>query len=300
MRWRKLGHVFVPSGEHEWMLTHAANPVADYLGADTYRIYFSCRDKSNRSSVGWVELDLRFPREVQRVSAAPSLSPGLVGTFDDSGCSVGCIVRNGPKRLMYYMGWNLSVTVPWRNSIGLAISEDGGITYRRSGLAPILDRSDSDPYSLSYPWVLRDAEGWRMWYGSHSHWGAKIDDMIHVIKHAESDDGVSWNRDALPVIAPRTGSEYAFARPCVLNDGIYRMWYAFRGDAYRIGYSSSYDGNSWIRQDNMVGIGPTPGEWDGEALAYPCVFDHGNERYMLYCGNGYGRSGFGLAVLDKA
>jgi hypothetical protein len=33
-------------------------------------------------------------------------------------------------------------------------------------------------------------------------------------------------------------------------------------------------------------------------IEYPFVFDHGGARYMLYNGNGYGRSGVGLAVLE--
>jgi hypothetical protein len=33
-------------------------------------------------------------------------------------------------------------------------------------------------------------------------------------------------------------------------------------------------------------------------IEYPAVFDAGGRRYMLYNGNGYGRSGMGLAVLD--
>jgi hypothetical protein len=30
------------------------------------------------------------------------------------------------------------------------------------------------------------------------------------------------------------------------------------------------------------------------------VFDHKGERYMLYNGNGYGQTGFGLAVLAQS
>ena len=34
-------------------------------------------------------------------------------------------------------------------------------------------------------------------------------------------------------------------------------------------------------------------------ISYPCVFDYKGKRYMLYNGNDYGKSGFGIAVLDK-
>jgi len=33
-------------------------------------------------------------------------------------------------------------------------------------------------------------------------------------------------------------------------------------------------------------------------IEYPYVFDHGGEKYMLYNGDSYGRTGFGIAVLE--
>ncbi len=34
-------------------------------------------------------------------------------------------------------------------------------------------------------------------------------------------------------------------------------------------------------------------------IEFPRVFDHGGRRFMLYNGNGYGKTGFGLAVLER-
>jgi hypothetical protein len=34
-------------------------------------------------------------------------------------------------------------------------------------------------------------------------------------------------------------------------------------------------------------------------IEYPCVFDHGGRRYLLYSGNGFGKAGFGIAVLES-
>jgi hypothetical protein len=298
MKWRKLGHVFSPRGEHPWMASHAANPVADPRGGDLYRIYFSTRDASNRSSIAWVEVDMRDPCRVLRAASEPVLAPGTIGSFDDSGCSMGCIVRRGAQRSLYYMGWNLGVTVPWRNAIGLAVSTDGE-RFERVSLAPVMDRGDADPYTLSYPWILAEPDGWSMWYGSNLEWGATQADMNHMIKFAHSSDGRSWQRDGRVAVPPAHPGEYAFARPCVVRDGaLLRMWYAFRGESYRIGYAESHDGRAWTRKDREAGISTSPGEWDSDSIEYPAVFDHGGARYMLYCGNGYGKTGFGIAVLD--
>ena len=64
MRWRKLGPIFQPAGDRAWMRSHAANPVAEHRGGDRFRVYFGARDERNRSSIGWVEIELRRPHEV--------------------------------------------------------------------------------------------------------------------------------------------------------------------------------------------------------------------------------------------
>ncbi len=48
----------------------------------------------------------------------PILSPGTVGLFDDSGVAVGSVVRRGDADYLFYMGWNLRVTVRGRTPSG--------------------------------------------------------------------------------------------------------------------------------------------------------------------------------------
>jgi hypothetical protein len=72
----------------------------------------------------------------------------------------------------------------------------------------------------------------------------------------------------------------------------------FRGDAYRIGYAESPDGYTWTRMDDRAGIEASVDGWDSEMIEYPHVFEHDARLYMLYDGSRYGRTGFGLAVLD--
>ena len=90
------------------------------------------------------------------------------------------------------------------------------------------------------------------------------------------------------------------SKPCVIrDDAFYRMWFSCRGDTYRIGYAESEDGVSWERMDERAGIDVSSSGWDSESIEYPCVFDHKGRRFMLYNGNNYGLTGFGLAILDK-
>ena len=77
------------------------------------------------------------------------------------------------------------------------------------------------------------------------------------------------------------------------------MWYCHRGLTYRIGYAESRDGIHWNRLDHLSGIDVSQDGWDSEMIEYPFVFDHKGKRYMLYAGNGFGKTGFGIAVLTN-
>jgi hypothetical protein len=138
-----------------------------------------------------------------------------------------------------------------------------------------------------------------MWYGSNTQWGAEKRDMRHLIKYAESSDGVHWEREDVVAIDFARPGEYAMCKPCVLKDDHrFRMWFCSRGETYRIRYAESNDGIEWLRMDDDAGIDVSPDGWDSEMIEYPCVFDHQSKRYMLYSGNGFGRTGFGLAVAE--
>jgi hypothetical protein len=299
MRWKKLGHIYKPDGSRPWGCTHAANPVGEHIGGDSYRIYFSARDEVNRSAIGWVEVDLKAPTEVLAESTQPELLPGEDGFFDDCGCSIGCIVPVGEKRYLYYMGWHLTQRVPWQNQLGLAISDGPGKRFERWSRFPVLALDESDPYTISYPWVIIENGRFKMWYGSNIAWGKAKEDMRHLIKYAESPDGIRWERKNIVAVDFDFAGEYALCKPCVLKDGdTYKMWFCSRGERYRIRYAESQDGIVWKRKGHQEAIDVSNEGWDSDMIEYPCLFDHKGRRYLLYSGNGYGREGFGIAVWE--
>lgn len=299
MKWKKLGHIYEPTGSMKWARSHAANPVAENIGGDYFKIYFSTRDDQNRSSIGYIVIDINEPERILEESQEPILKPGDLGMFDDCGASIGCVIAVGEARFLYYMGWNLSVTVPWKNAIGLAISETPGKPFKRYSRFPIICLDEVDPYTISYPWVIIESRQFRMWYGSNLKWGPKKSDMLHVIKYAESEDGIHWKRENKVVIDSESDEEYAICKPCILKDKEeYLMWFCSRGDKYCIQIAKSRDGIQWQRLGKDLGIDVSQFGWDSEMIEYPFVFDHKDRRYMLYCGNGYGKTGFGMAIKD--
>lgn len=299
--WRKLGAVADDARTHDWVASHAALPVVEVEGAATIRVYFSTRDAAGRSHIAAGVLDLSSSNLRLEVEPRPLLAPGPLGAFDDSGVTSSCVVRDGGRRIQYYTGWTRGATVPFYFNVGAAVSDDGG-AYRKVSVGPVLDRNDIDPYLTASPWVLVDGGTWRMWYVSGVRWTIESGAPKHYyhVRYAESPDGLHWRREGRVCIDFASASEYAIGRPCVIKDadGCYRMWYSYRGAAYRIGYAESADGIAWVRRDEDAGIEPSVDGWDSEMIEYPAVFDAGGHRYMLYNGNGYGKTGLGLAVLD--
>jgi len=309
MRWTKKGLIFTVDNISDWMAHHACVPVADKISEEILRIYFAPRDKTGRSRATFFEVEADNPSHVTYVHDRPVLDLGPLGTFDDSGVMPSCIVNREGKKYLFYIGWNQGVTVPYRNAIGLAVSNDGGLTFERVFPGAVVDRNQSEPYFCASPFVLIDGGKWRLWYASCTGFPIinRKPEPVYQIKYAESVNGFDWKRPNTTCIQYSFSGE-ANARPCVLKEkGLYRMWYCFRGsidyrtskrESYRLGYAESLDGINWTRLDHLVGIERSPDGWDSEMIEYPFVYEHRGQKFMLYNGNGFGETGIGYAVLE--
>jgi hypothetical protein len=295
--WRKKGLLISPQKSLWWMQTHAMIPTVDHLGGDFYRVYFSGRDSENRSQIGFAVV--RVCEEhlaVQEFCREPVLTNGELGCFDDNGVTPSCVVTVGEKKYFYYIGWNKGATVRMHLFGGLALSDDGGRTFYRYSQAPIIERCRVNPLLNTAPFVLKEGDLWRMYYVSGVQWINK-DLPRYNIQYAESEDGLNWVREGHVCINFSTPSENALARPCVLKESnVYKMWFAHKGEAYRLGYAESTDGKHWERRDEHSGLSVSYNDFDSEMVEYACVFEHAGRKYMLYNGNNYGSDGIGWAV----
>jgi hypothetical protein len=306
MTWLKIGQIFSTDKNFDWMWSHSANPVPYILNEEKgiVRVFFTCRNKINESHIGFVDIDFYNDFKILNLSEQPIISPGKLGQFDDNGTAMGYLILKENRFYLFYLGWNLRVSVPWLNTIGLAISDSIDGEFKKISLAPIMDRSNEDPFSISYPSILLDDGKYKMWYGSNLSWGKYQNEMQHVIKYAESEDLILWKRTNEIHIGLQNKNEYALSKPWVMKDGdLFKMWYSYRANGnisnYRIGYAESSDSKQWIRKDNEACIDVSPGGWDCEMICYPSVFKLKAKTYMLFNGNGYGKTGFGLAILER-
>jgi hypothetical protein len=292
--WQRIGRLFEPTGQADWLQTHAALPTVLETSGDRVTLLCAGRDSQGRGNIGSIEVSL-LGNTPPLIAPQPLLAPGQLGAFDDAGVLPACVVTAGDRKLLYYTGVMLGKSVPFYYAIGLAVCE--GDAWTRVSSAPLLDRNAVDPLLTASPCVLFDEGRFRMWYVSGVRWEARDDGPRHYynIRYAESHDGLHWEREGLVCIDFKPG-EYALARPCVRRDADrYRMWFPYRGERYRIGYAESDDGLTWVRNDDAIRFVGNAQPWESEMQCYPWVFDAEGARWMLYNGNGYGSSGFGIA-----
>lgn len=305
MRWTKLGRVFSAENVNELMVEGARAPVPLHIGNGRYRIYFCSTDANICGRIFSLEFDIEKPSEIFNLVTEPIIDIGQIGYHDDNGISTSSLLTVDGNIYLYTIGFSRKNRIMFDAASGLAISRDGGTTFEKF-IGPVVDRSVDDPCFSCSPMVTYKDNQWRMWYVSGERWEKQGDCFKHYynIKHRTSRDGIYWDPHATVCLDFANEYEYAIARPSVIceADGRYRMWYSFRAqpgiETYRIGYAESDDGLTWVRKDSKVGIDVSAEGWDSEMICYPYVFEHNSVKYMLYNGNGYGRSGFGLAVLE--
>lgn len=308
MKWTKLGLVYAPDGTQDWARTHAMLPTPVYLPAqDIIRIYITCCDAAGIGRPGFVDVRPGEPTVVINASTAPLMDVGAGGTFDENGVLCTSVVHSIDGRMfMYYVGFEIGTRVRYRLLTGLAISEDGGLSFRRHSLTPVLERSSHELYFRGGPFVRVENGVYRMWYVGGSTWldiGGKSMPEYRV-KYLESTDGAQWGPAGQTIVDITEADEHGFGRPWVTgSDGAYELFYSVRRKslaAYRMGYAVSADGIAWERRDSVLGLDVEPGGFDSDAIMYAAVVDTPAGRICYYNGNHFGREGFGAARLDRA
>lgn len=115
------------------------------------------------------------------ISSAPVLRRGT--GWDAGGVKDPWAVRAGGRVYLYYSGYDASPRQ--RRGIGLALSDDGGRTFKRAGREPVIRAGAGDPV---FPVVQRTGGSWRMWYTARAGHGRTAIDL------ATSRDGLRWRR----------------------------------------------------------------------------------------------------------
>jgi hypothetical protein len=221
----------------------------------------------------------------------PVLKIADPGRFDDGQLLSPEVKFDGRLFRMWYTGmaslWHPSGFGFYR--IGLATSVDGIRWQRAAGGRPVFDvgLADSpDEVQAATPTILRDGNGYRMWYAA---WSPRHN---HTICAARSDDGLQWRRenDGLPItgLSPSIAFAPAVTR---LGDRLLLVYQALQAKP-GLYAAVSDDGLAWTmcREGRPIVEPGGPEDFDAGLVGHP-TFIPGEEenggtvrKRMLYIG----------------
>lgn len=309
LEWEKRGHIYTADwGGMSYGKARAFISLPDRIRC--YPICYQPRDAAGMTLALSYALDLD-PKEPHKILVPPreSILPlGGYGTFDEFGIMAECAVVHGNDVYLYYDGWTRCTSVPYNWAIGLAISHDGGESFEKVGLGPVVGATLHEPFLQASPTVQIAGDGlWHMWYLSGTSWisaGSGYESR-YVIMHATSTNGIDWARSSRPTLPTVLEDECQAGATVFWHDDRYHMIFSYRhgadfrkaGRGYRLGYAHSADLERWIRDDAALILrGPSSG-WDSDMQCYPTVLQYDGRVFLFYNGNNCGQTGFGYAEL---
>jgi predicted GH43/DUF377 family glycosyl hydrolase len=278
---------------------------------DRIRIYFGARNGVvGGAAIYFIDIDGRDPSKILQFSMQPVLEKGEPGFFDQDGILPVCVRKVDDKIFLYYGGFTKSINHPHFCMMGLAISNDDGITFNRYSNGPIIPISDVDPCLIGSADIYEKDGMLHMVYTSGVKW-VKVKENLEVLyslKHSFSEDGIHWECNSRYILED-SPEDFALAKPSIFKiDRTYFMAFSkrsisdYRNNAagtYRIQFAQSNDLINWSITNEIEGLDISSTGWDSEMVCYPSVIEFEDKIYMFYNGNNFGESGIGYAELKK-
>jgi len=280
---------------------------------DRVRVFFTTRFSSEdgtawRSQPMFVDFSLEMDKRLSEPIQV-ELPKAKLGCFDEDGIFPFSPVLVDGIIYAFTTGWSRRQSVSVETGIGIATSADLGKRFTRLGDGPVLSSSIDEPFLVCDGFVRRVGEEWVMWYCFGTGWKFDADESqwerTYKITQTRSENILEWSPAGGQEVVDSVGGEMeAQALPSVtqLPSGefwmsfCYRDTFNFRTEAnagYKLGFASSFDGQSWERSDEKLDFARTG--FDSRMQCYPNIFSVDDTIHLLYNGNEFGRHGFGLA-----
>ena len=304
MAWRGRGLIYAPPYDGSWKHQFSMLPTPHLRQNGDLRIFLGFCDPKMVGRVGYIDVRSEDPSKILSISKYPVLEIGVPGAFDDNGVVPISLVRSGDELRLYYIGFQLGVKIPYFMFCGLAASTDDGDSFKRVSKSPILDRNDFELYARCGCHVMWDEGLWRMWYvGSVKEGWCQIGKKsvpLYNIRHVQSEDGINWFPSiGTTCIDFANSDEHGFGRPFVRKvDSHYEMILSVRtySRGYYLSQALSKDGLVWERSNEILNVvRPENSSWDSRNSSYAHTYQHLGQQFLLYNGNGCGKSGVGFA-----
>ncbi|AGW15016.1 glycoside hydrolase family protein [Megalodesulfovibrio gigas] len=309
--WRRMRRIIGPAEYLPWNKSRVGLPVCLPCDEHCWRIWFSACNEQGQSDALCVDVDPSDAMNILAFRQCPGLERGGDGAFDSAGLMPGCVLAVDGCILLWYSGMRLRQDVPYELAIGLAISEDGGVSFRKVSEAPVLTAGPDDAGLAHSPMVVHHPDGFEMWYAGGTEWTSfegRVNPQ-YSLRCAHSPDGIHWT-PAGPVFALAEQGIGAAGRPWFVASERPRLFFDVRGanrfreptsgEAYRLHHAPLHGKTIRPAEIEPVVFTPVPtaDDWDGWMQAYCCIVPFRDSHIMFYTGNGFGRAGFGYAVAE--
>jgi len=300
----KRGFIFKTNKLYDWAVSHTYMPTPDVR--DTYiRIYLAFWDENKVGQIGFIDVDIDNPSKILNICRNPVLKIGKPGRFDDNGVSPSYMKNKDGVKILFYIGWQLGVTVPYHLFSGVATTFDDGETFQASSDVPYLDRLDGEAFARSAPMIVIETDSLlrknSIYYFGASKW---MWDPTHNRYWYDSEIKLlaSPKRAGIPVNIPKSNT-FGHGRPWVIWDGNrHHMFFVYRTfedpTKYKQGYGVSENGiNFDVTYDTVIPFGKD-GDFDSEAASHLVVVPAGGRLVGFYMGNDFGREGMGWCEVE--
>ena len=274
---------------------------------DTLRMYYHGR-LDDRIRIGFAEALIDDPLTWTKHEGNPVLDLAGPGEPDSEWCAYPWVVPITETRWhMYYAGFGGEFWRPrmkiWYTM--LAVSDDAGITWRRSGLGPIIDvGEESAPHEAASGScaVVRVGDEYWMYYTALREGLGYPRGLYISIALATSPDGWTFTPHeagahcSSPTWAILSRISAAPSRPSMTRAITTSSGTTRRGRKYRLRYAESRDGINF-EVDPKVVVDASESGWDAVMTEYPCIVELPDRDLLYYCGDTF--AGIGVAERRK-
>lgn len=310
MKAEKKGFIYKVNNPYEWWHAALQAPAPIIYDENTIRIYVGAWDSEIISRLAYIDVDINNPTRVKKLSSTPILDIGRDGCFDDNGVFPAHVYNFGNGTVyLYYTGFQKLDKIAFSNFSGLAVSYDGGDTFKRISEAPVMDRADEGLYTRAgisiYP-CDDSEEGFHCVYSAGNSWfylnGKKR--PVYEVFYQKTTDGIHFSTVGKKVVACNLEVEHGLGRPQIIKLGdkffVFYTRRIIKDMKYFLGCSYTTDFKTWTRYDEIFDnvYHGGEGEFDYKMIYFPAVVkvnDH--KAYCFYTGNHYGEDGIGYIKL---
>jgi hypothetical protein len=297
--WQKLGRVLEASGA-PLSRTHAMLPTP-HLMADRVRVFFASCDDEMRGRVFFADFEPEPPFRMIGRSAAPVLDVGPTGAVDCDGVNPSQAVANDGRLALLYIGWRRGPPeAPYTLFAAVATSDDDGESFERA-TEPLLGPFPGERLFRTAPHLERRADGWRLLYigGDAFQDGPEGRRLpVYSLMELQSLDPRRWDGAPRVVLAPDAAAgEIGFGRPVAYERadlGARLMLSVRTRGGYRL-VEGPRDFPPGTRPPLAPVIAPPLEPWEREMTCFGAACVVGGRELLFYNGDGYGRTGAGLA-----